>query len=340
MQLRTTDDPGGSHTRLLTPKDSEMMLEWHDLNARHAATFLPIIALLILFFIKSAGFKRSVYDLLTMFLKPIIVLPMVGLLANVAFLTIIAVVIGRKFGLWQTLPVVTATVWAITTGVSLFSLLQKLHEDDNAFSSRAVALLGPSSILAAFMGVEVLSFLGELILLIVLTFLVLVVTINRSHSLTTVCSVLLFVYVAGSIIKVMFDWGSPVTMQALKQSILLPTWLAIGTLPYIRLLVVVERVRFSRGAKCKTVRAIDYGSDWPLTVASAKLCCRAQAVWVEVNGRKYGVNGLAEGFLKRCGYACFELNDIWRDNPNGEAMGPKVSIGRLIQEGLALERQC
>ncbi len=265
---------------------------------------------------------------------------MVGLLANVAFLTIFAVVIGRKFGLWQTLPVVTATVWAITTGVSLFSLLQKLYEDDNTFSSRAVALLGPSSILAAFMGVEVLSFLGELILLIVLTFLVLVVTLNRSNSLTTVCSVLLSVYVAGSISKVIFDWGSPETMQALKQSILLPTWLAIGTLPYIRLLVVVERVRFSRGAKCKTVRAIDYGSDWPLTVASAKLCCRAQAVWVEVNGRKYGVNGLADGLLKRCGHACFEPNDIWRDYPDGEAASPKVSIGRLIQEGLALERQC
>lgn len=313
-----------------------MILEWHDLNARHAATFLPITALLLYFLIESAGVMRSVYGLLTMFLKPIILLPIAGLLANVAFLTIIAVIVGRKYGLWQTLPVVTATVWAITTGVSLFSLLLRNLEEANAFGNRAVSLLGPSSILAAFMGVEVLSFWGELILLIVLTPLALVVTANRSNGLTMVCSILMIVYVAGSISKVMFDWGSPETMQVLRQSILLPSWLAIGTLPYIRLLEVVERVRFSRGAKCKTVRASDYGVEWPLAVASAKLCCRSQAVWVEVNGRKYGVNGLAEGFLKRCGYACFELNDIWRDNPDGESAGRKVSISQLIQEGLAL----
>ena len=31
----------------------------------------------------------------------------------------------------------------------------------------------------------------------------------------------------------------------------------------------------------KEVRSSDYGSDWPLTIDSAKLCCRFRAVWVE-----------------------------------------------------------
>ena len=315
------------------------MLDWYDLNARHAATFLPVTALFIFFFVKSADVRRTVYGLLKVFLQPIIFLPIVGLLANVALLTFIAVTVGRKVGLWQTLPVVTVSVWAITTGVSFFSLLQELYEDNNAFKSRAVASLGPSTIVAAFMGVEVLSFWGELFLVIVLSVLALVVTANRSNGLTIVCSVLLLVYVVGSISKVIFDWGSPETMQALKQSILLPSWLAIGTLPYIRLLVVVERVRFSRGAKCKTVRASDYGKDWPLTVPSAKLCHRSYAVWVEVNGRKYGVNGMASGVLKGYGYACFDINEIQRDDPDHQNMGLKVSIHRLNQDGLALGRQ-
>ena len=71
---------------------------------------------------------------------------------------------------------------------------------------------------------------------------------------------------------------------------------------------------------------------------------------MEVNRKKYGVNGTAGPMLKRYGFACVELNDIWRDHPDkekwigalgadGEAMDWKVSIHRLIQDGLALERQ-
>ena len=317
-----------------------MMLEWHDLNARDAATFLAVAALLIFSVVKSADVRRSFYGLLTTFLKPAILLPIVGLLAYVAFLTFVAVITGRKLGLWQTLPIVTATVWAFTTGISLLLNLGEFIETDNVFRSRAVALLGPSTIVAAFMGVAVLSFWGELILIPILSVLVLVVNANRSNCLTIVCSVLLLIYVGGSISMVIFDWGCPETMRSLKQAILFPLILGIGTLPYIQGLVAFERFSFSRGSQYKTVRASDYGNDWPLTVASAKLCCRFQGVWVEVNGRKYGLNGIAPGILKRYGFTCFELNDIWRDNPDSEAMGLKVNIDRLIQEGLALERQC
>lgn len=337
---RTLNDPGDSHTRLPTEKDCEMMFEWHDFNARDAATFLSVAAMLILFAVISADVRRSVYGLLKVLLQPIIFLPIIGLLAHVALLTFIAVILGRKVGLWQTPPVVTASVWALTAGVSHLFHLGEFLETDNSFRSRAVALLGPSTILAAFMGVAVLSFWGELILIPVLSVLVLVVNANRSNGLTIVCSVLLLIYVGGSISMVIIDWRATETMRSLRQAILFPFVLTIGTLPYIQLLVVAERIRFGRGTKCKTVRASDYGNDWPLTVTSAKLCCKFQAVWVEVNGRKYGLNGMAPGILEEYGYACFELNDIWRDNPDSETMGLKVNIGRLIRDGLALERQC
>ena len=314
-----------------------MMPEWYDLNARHAATFLWVSTILFVLVVKSADVRRSVYGLLTTLLKPVISLPLLGLLAYVAILSTIAVIAGRNWGLWETPPVVTATLWACTTGVFLFFALGEFLEGDNTFRSRAVALLGPSTIVAAVMGVAILSFWWELILVPVLFVLAFAVYTNRSNGLTIVSSVLLLAFAVGSISKVFIDWGSPEIMRSLRQSILFPFVLTIGTFPYIQLLVIVERFRFSKGAKCKTVRSSEYGKDWPLTVDSAKLCCRSQAVWVEVNGRKYGVNGTAGAILKKYGSASFDLNDIWRDHPNSEAMGLKVSVGRLIQDGLALE---
>ena len=145
-------------------------------------------------------------------------------------------------------------------------------------------------------------------------------------------------------------WASIFVAWAVQvyNSLLLPIMLIVGTLPYIQLLVLVERFRFSRGAKCTTVTSSEYAKDWPLTVDAARLCCRFRAVWVEVNGKKYGVNGTARPLLKKYGFECPDLNEIWKDHPDkekwleasgtdGEDIGWKVSIHRLIQDGLALE---
>ena len=105
-----------------------IMLEWHDLNARHEATLLWLAAMLIIGIAGSAEARRSVCDLLKMLLEPTISLLIVGLLANVIFLTFIAAIVGREVGLWETLPVVTAIVWALTTGFSLLLHLGELLE--------------------------------------------------------------------------------------------------------------------------------------------------------------------------------------------------------------------
>ena len=64
------------------------------------------------------------------------------------------------------------------------------------------------------------------------------------------------------------------------------------------------------------------------------LCCRHNAVWVEVNRKKYGVNGMAPAVLSRWGYNVDDLDDIWRTDP--ESYGGRVSIGPLIDDGLSL----
>ena len=325
------------------------MLEWHDLNARHEATFLWVAAIVVLAVVRSADIRRSVYGLLISLLKPAISLLMVGLLANVAFLTVIAVIVGRKVGLWETLPVVTAMVWAFTTGISLLLHLGERLEGDNVFRSRVVRLLGPSTVVAEIAGVSIQALWWELLLVPVLSVLAIAVYANRNTGLTVVSSALLMAYAIGLISGVIVDLANddPGTWRVPIQAILLPIALTVGTLPYIQLLVLMERFRFSRGAKCKMVTSSDYGEDWPLTVDSARLCCRISAVWVEVNGKKYGVNGIAMPLLKKYGYVCPDLNEIWRDHPDkekwveasgtdGEALGWKVSIHRLIQDGLAL----
>ena len=48
------------------------------------------------------------------------------------------------------------------------------------------------------------------------------------------------------------------------------------------------------------------GLAWPLTVESARLGCTQMARWVEVDGTRYGLNGLAS---EERGYA--EIEDIW-----------------------------
>ena len=72
------------------------MLEWHDLNARHEATLLWLAAMLI---IGIAGSAEDYWHCrLKMLLEPTISLLIVGLLANVIFLTFIAAIVGREVG--------------------------------------------------------------------------------------------------------------------------------------------------------------------------------------------------------------------------------------------------
>ena len=261
------------------------------------------------------------------------------------------VVVGRNVGLWETLPIVAAIVWASTAGFSLLLDLGDLLRGDNAFGKRVVRLLGPPTVVAEIVSVSILALWLELLLVPVLAVLAILVYANRNTSATVIASALLLLYVGGLVFEVIAGLvGDQGTWRFPTQAVLLPIVLTVGTLPYIQLLVLMERLRFRRGAKCRTVRSSEYGEDWPLTVDSARLCCRFRAVWVEVNGKKYGVNGTASPILEKYGYASLELKDIWRDHPDkwklAEVSGPdgsdvewKVSIHRLIQDGLALESQ-
>jgi len=81
----------------------------------------------------------------------------------------------------------------------------------------------------------------------------------------------------------------------------------------------------------------EWGSKWPFTVSSGRLECKGQAVIFHANGQSYAVNGVA----KQRGYA--SIDSIWREDPEmkqalgGKAdVGPKVSVGPIIERGLSL----
>ena len=331
-----------------------MEFDWYDLNARHVATGLWLIAAAIFCLARSADVRSPVYDILPAFLRPAILLPSVGLLVYVSVLTSVAVTVGRKEGIWTTFPVVTATLWALTAGFPLLFHLGELLRGDSGFMIKVVAVLGPSAVVTSVMGVAVQSFWWELILVPILSVVAMVLVYlayaNRGIGLVIVFSLPILALMADSTLataKVIFGLETnPKVLQSLRQSLLLPPVLTIGTLPFLKFLVVVEQLRFRRGAKVKVVKSREYGEDWPLTVDSARFWCRDQAVWVEVNGRKYGLHGAADTFLRNYGFAQYDLNEIWKDDPIskkwveclGEGRVSKASINQLLQDGLDLER--
>ena len=327
------------------------MPEWYDLNARHMATFLWVAAISGFAFVRSAKARSAVLHVLATFLQPSIALVFLGLFANVTIVTTVAVIGGRNVGFWETLPIVSATIWFLTAGFSLLFHLPEFFGARKEFRRRAVAVLGPSTLITEVVGVSILTFWWELFLMPVLLILAFTVYTVRKAASTIVPASLLLIYVVGLISLVVVELIANFdTWKSLVQAIVFPLVLTIGTMPYIQLLILVERFRFRIGAKCKEVESREYGSDWPLTVDSAMLCCRFRAVWVEVNGKKYGLNGTASSVLRRHGHTCLDLNDILRDHPDrenwaeafGTGEGPvewKVSVHQLIQDGLALEHQ-
>lgn len=262
-----------------------------------------------------------------------------GQLIFVVILTILAVIVGRQVGLWENLPVVTATIWFLTSGFSLLFSLGQAAEDKGLFRGKIKAVLVPSGVVAALCNIAIFPFWLEFLIFPILSAFIAISIIQSSQPSASVARFFLSIYVIVLIFvaaKGLVE--SPETWMPLAQGILLPIWLTVGSLPYLSLLITAERYRFDSGAKCKIVREADYGTDWPLTVDSAKLCFRSghRAVWVEVDGTRYGVNGTAKSVLRKNGYKCRDIEEIWKDDPIFD--GAKVSIHRLLQDGFALEQ--
>ncbi len=316
------------------------MIEWYDLNARHEAMLLWLGVILLSTVAGSGGVRKSVLLLLKLFIKPIILVPVFGLFIIVAALAIVAVSFGNAVGLWVIWPVISVVIWGATSGMGILLNYDKFLQKDGEFR-RAAAVVTPATVLVAVTNIAILPIWWEIGLLPVLAMLSVIAVYctskvgykQVSHVVVSLLAAYTIAIVSLAIKNIITE---PTTWKALAQAALLPIWLTVGTLPYMRCLVLFERWRFLFRCRRKTVRSTDYGQDWPLIVDSARLCAKHGAVWVEVNRRKYGINGTSKTMLPSWGHSCFDLAEVWKDHPTID--GVKVNIHRLIQDGLALER--
>ena len=270
-------------------------------------------------------------------------------LASVA----IAVLLGSLVDYWDVLPVFSALTWTLASGTSILVRLGDFQEKSGTSFRTIKQTLGPPTIIAAFVGFSVLPLPYEIGLLPVVTVVVLIDATARSRNeyaiVTRITSPLIISYAIFLIALAVRDVLSDIeNLKVLSGSILLPLWMTICGVVYMMSLAALDRVSYRRKSRSKVIRKEDYGDRWPLTVESAKLCCRASAVWIEVGKNKYPLNGTAKTFLPKRGIECLELEDVWREDPAWESIQEtlggadevapmRVSISELIRDGLSLE---
>ena len=241
---------------------------------------------------------------------------------------------------------VATIFWFFSSGFSLFLNLGKFYERGTAFLRKALQVFGPAGAVTALVDFSILPLWWELSLFPIVTILFLISELGYSLGVSkedarpavTIAKGLLIAYLLALVLLAATGlFQNPNTWGGLVQTFWVPAFLTIGALPYLKLVMVGDKIQFDLSAARKTVRSVDYGSSWPLTVDSATLCFKSQAVWVEVDREKFGLNGISKTtMLSRFGHACFDLEVIWKEHPDG---GRKVDISPLIRDGMALGKQ-
>ena len=297
----------------------------------------------------SSEVRRSAYQLVRTAVSPFVWLSILGLMMNAAVFATGIVLLGRMIGLWDTLPIVAATVWSFTSGLSLLMNVEGFFKNDGEFRSKALSMLAPATITAEVMGNAIFPLYVEIVLIPLIVFFTFGAYVREDPKENRVYQALLgilgLVLLVRLIIGLVLEPGS---WEMVVQSLIFPMIMTVGAFPYLRSLILFERCRFLIGVKSKLVVATEYGDDWPLTVPKAKLCCKHGAVWVEVDGKRYGLNGWATPLLQQRGVSILELEPIWRDHPKraetaaklgaeAETFVWKVDVGRLLNDGRALE---
>ena len=329
------------------------MFDWYDLNARHVASFAWLSLFLLFFVAKFPDVRRALGGVLTSALSKQLLPVFSGLLVVAGVGTFFAVVLGTWASYWVALPVVTAVVWTAGSGVGLLTNYDGFLRKEETFAKTARRIVVPPAVVAALVGASTLSFTLEMILVPVVAVIGLLHTCSRSDQqyrpAETFTAVLLSLYVLGLIALLVRDAVADIdNLKLASHAVLVPVWLTLWVVPYLRMIIVVDQVKFLLSAKRKAIRKSEYGDKWPLTVDKARLCCKSSAVWVEVGTKRYSLNGTSRTILPRYGLKVLDLEDIWREDPAGERIRElleddedwspwRVNIGNLITEGLALE---
>ena len=330
------------------------MVDFYDLNARHAATLLWSGGTVSVLIVTSAAVRRSIVSILGLLVHLGLSLWLLGLFVMAVATAVVVVAVGKKFGLWEVIPLMMVGTWYVTSGLSLLGRFGDFLRKEEELR-KALKVLSPALAASTLMGAAILPFWGEIVLFPSIVLLGVVMALQQSKDTENalyrpVLTVLLAYTVISIVLAVTNLVGDPSQRVALIQSLILPICLTITGVAYMRLLVAVERKRFVFFAKRKHIAVDDYGDQWPLVVEKARLCARDGVVWLEAEGKRYPVNGTAHTVLPSRGIATIDINDIWRVDSRwaahsasvdeeGESEPFRVNIAPLIRDGLALEEE-
>ena len=329
------------------------MIDWHDLNTRHVALSIWMILIIATVTVTSAHVRSAFHNLLASVWSMPLLPALLGFFAVAGASTYCAVVLGTWASYWVALPVVTALVWTMGSGIGLLLSYERFVRGQATLSTTVKRTLLPSTVITALVGSSTLSLALELVLVPV------VFAVGAAHVValsnpeyrraTYVTTPLLVLYTVGLFALLVWDsFSDPDNLRLASQSVILPVWLTVWAVPYLRLLVGVEKAKFLLTTRCEPIRESEYGEAWPLTVEKAWLYCKSGAVWVEVGSQRYPLNGTSQTLLPSYGLEYRALEEIWREDPVWEEMRKefgdeaggaplRVSVGGLIREGLALE---
>ncbi len=330
------------------------MLDWHDLNARHTASFIWLSLALTLLFWRSANARGAFRNLVESVRSKPLLPVLAGFLAVAGVGTFSGFVLGNWVSYWVALPVATAAVWTLGSGLGLLLNYGAFIRKEATFSRTIARTLLPPAVITALVGSSTFSLPLELILVPVVIGLGLVHIVASSDAkhqrATYVTTTLLLLYALVLLALLIRDSISDLENLILaSHAVILPVWLTVWAVAYLRLLMSIEKTGFVLSTRCKSIRASEYGDAWPLTVEKAWLCCKSSAVWVEVGKNRYPLNGTSKTVLPGYGLEFVELEEIWREDPAWESIREqlgesnqtplRVNVGGLIREGLALERE-
>ena len=200
--------------------------------------FLWLGGILLFTMAMSGEVRKSILGILKSFIKPIILVSVFGLFIVVAGLAIVAVTFGSAVGLWEIWPVISVVIWGATSGMGILLNYDKFLRKDGEFR-RAAAVVTPATVLVAFTDIAILPFWWEFGLMPVLALLSIIAVYAASkvgyqqvfHVAVSLLAAYAIAIVSLAIKSIIND---PTTWKALAQAALLPVWLTVGALPYMR----------------------------------------------------------------------------------------------------------
>lgn len=204
------------------------------LNNRDWATLIWL-GILAVYVLRHAPVRASVTSVFRVFIRPVIAIPLLVMLAY----TTLLIYFGREFGLWSTALIKDSVVWFAATALVLFMNVVKSAKG-KFFRKAAMDTVKATVFLEFFLNLFAMSLPVELILLPVLFFVAtipIVVRGNPRHAAAVRVANRAAIAIGWGMLgfvlwKLVVDWRD-VGNVGTVQSLALPVWLTLGLLPFI-----------------------------------------------------------------------------------------------------------